>query len=273
MRSTLSTLTSQHREAVFQHGLRAALFVQAIVGSILGLSSAVIIPGFQFRLEAGRDATTFAIIAIAGTLFAALEAGLVAAWSASRTDAYTTPRVRLTALALAFALPVAVTAGAVQARWWLLQHDDPLFGYVERGLARALAEPGIGSEISLGMEDKRLTLVVPAWLARRGRWWVEIDARDTLGRHCALHSGAVFGDDPIVLRIPVPLASEEDPSRQFEIDPGAIVIVRGVRFTLDPRSRVPGAPSVYTRQCGLVYEAPAPRRGGRSTADFVTTQR
>lgn len=273
MRSTLSTLTSQHREAVFQHGLRAALFVQAIVGSILGLSSAVIIPGFQFRLEAGRDATTFAIIAIAGTLFAALEAGLVAAWSASRTDAYTTPRVRLTALALAFALPVAVTAGAVQARWWLLEHDDPLFGYVERGLARAFAEPGIGSEISLGMEDKRLTLVVPAWLGRRGRWWVEIDARDTLGRRCALHSGAVFGDDPIVLRIPVPLASEEDPSRQFEIDPGAIVIVRGVRFTLDPRSRVPGAPSVYTRQCGLVYEAPAPRRGGRSTADFVTTQR
>lgn len=258
---------------MFHHGLRAALFVQAIVGSLLGVAGALVIPAFQFRLEAQRDAATFAILAGALTLLAALEAGIVAAWSAGRAGTFTFARVRRRSLALAFALPVGLTVFAVQSRWWLLEHDDPLYGYVERGLARGLAQRGIGSEMALEMEDGKLTLAVPAWLERRGRWWVEIDARDTLGRHCTLHSVATFGDDPIVLRIPVPLASEEIPRRPFEIDPGAIVIVRGVRLTLDPAARVAGAPTVFTRQFELVYEAPTPRSIPHAKADFVTTQR
>jgi hypothetical protein len=263
------SLPAEHREAVFHHGLRAALFVQAVVGSLLGIASAFVIPAFQFRLEAQRDAGTFAILAMAVTVLAALEAGLVAAWSVGRAESFTVPRVRRAALALAFALPVALTVGAVEARWWLLEHEDPLYGYVERGLARRLAQRGIGSEITLAMEEGRLTLAVPAWLERRGRWWVEIDARDTLGRRCNLNSAATFGDDPIVLRIPVPLASDEIPKRPFDLDPGSIVIVRGVRMTLDPAARVAGAPVVFTRQFERVYEAPSPRGNPRSTADFV----
>lgn len=269
MRSQFQSLPPAQREAVFHHGLRAALFVQAIVGSVLGFSSALIIPALQFRLEAQRDAAIFAILAIAATAFAAIEAGLVAAWSAGRSGSFTAARVRRTGLALAFALPVAVTAGAVEARLWLLEHDDPLYGYVERGLARGFAQRGIGSEVSLGMEEGRLTLTVPTWLERRGRWWIEIDARDTLGRRCMLHSGATFGDDPVVLRIPVPLSSEEIPRRQFDLDPGSIVVVRGVRLTLDPRARVDGEPTVFTRQFELVYEVPVPRTALRSKADFV----
>jgi hypothetical protein len=258
---------------VFHHGLRAALFVQAIVGSLVGVAGALIIPALQFRLEAQRDAATYAILACALTILAALEAGLVAAWSAGRTGSFALVPVRKIALALAFALPAGLTAFAVEARWWLLEHEDPLYGYVERGLARRLAQRGIGSEMTLEMEDGRLTLAVPAWLERRGRWWVEIDARDTLGRRCTLHSAATFGDDPIVLRIPVPLASEEIPKRPYDLDPGSIVVVRGVRLTLDPAARVVGAPSVFTRQFELVYEVPAPRGVPRSKADFVTNHR
>ena len=51
------------------------------------------------------------------------------------------------AVVLAFALPVALTAWAVEARLWLLEHDDGLYEYVERGLSKKFAQRGIGSEI------------------------------------------------------------------------------------------------------------------------------
>jgi hypothetical protein len=256
------------RTLLFHHGLRAGLFVQGLVGSVLGLLSALLIPAFQFRLEAQRDAKVYAILAVLLTVLATLEAAIVAAWSASRSGAPRVRRVRRRAVVLAFALPVAVTACAVEGRLWLLEHDDPLYGYVERGLARTLAQRGIGSEISLAVEDGRLTLAVPAYLARRGRWWVEVDAHDTLGRSCPLRSAATFGDEPIILRIPVPLASEEIPGRKFELDPGSIVIVRGVRFTLDGETS-----AVFVRQFERVYEAPTPRIARRLQADFVGHQR
>ena len=257
------------RLALFDHGLRAALFVMGLVGSLLGLASALIIPAFQFRHEAQRDAETFAILAVAATVLAALEAGVVAAWSAQRAEVFPEPpRVRRRAVALAFLLPVALTCGAVEARLWLLEHDDPLYGYVERGLARAFAQRGIGSEISLDMEDGRLTLAVPTYLKMRGRWIVEVDARDTLGRSCPLHAAAYFGEDPTVLRIPVPLASDEIPNRRFDLDPGSMVVVRGVRFTLDQ----PGdEPPIFVRQFERIYEAPTPRITPRVQADFIGT--
>jgi hypothetical protein len=170
---------------------------------------------------------------------------------------------------LAFAMPVAVTSCAVEARLWLVAHEDPLYSYVERGLARRLAQPGIGSEITLAMEEGQLTLAVPAYMEQRGRWWVEVDARDTNGRTCPLRAAATFGEDPIVLHIPVPLASEEIPARRFEIDPGSIVVVRGVRFTLDGAGE---EPPVYMREFERVYEAPIPRYTPRLEADFVTSR-
>lgn len=256
--------------SLFHHGLRAGLFVQGLVGSLLGLASAFIIPAFQFRHEAQRDAESYAVLAVCLTLLAAFEAGLVAAWSARRAGTPVTVRVRRRAVVLAFALPVAVTSCAVEARLWLVAHEDPLYGYLERGLARKLAQPGIGSEITLAMEEGQLTLAVPAYLEQRGKWWVEVDARDTLGRTCPLRAGATFGEEPIVLRIPVPLASEEVPSRRFQIDPGSIVVVRGVRFTLDGAGE---EPPVFMREFERVYEAPMPRYTPRLDADFVTSHR
>ena len=256
--------------SLFHHGLRAGLFVQGLVGSLLGLLSALVIPAFQFRHEAQRDAESYAVLAICLTLLAALEAGLVAAWSARRADAPIPARVRRRAVILAFVLPVAVTAWAVEARQWLVAHEDPLYGYIERGLARKLAQPGIGSEISLSVEEGQLTLAVPAYLAQRGKWWIEVDARDTIGRTCPLRAAATFGEEPIVLHIPVPLASEEMPSRRFEIDPGSIVVVRGVRFTLDGAGE---EPPVFMREFERVYEAPILRRTPRLEADFVSSQR
>src|SRR5205085_9091281 len=129
----------------------------------------------------------------------------------------TPPRapVRRRAVLLAFAMPVAITSCAVEARTWLVAHEDPLYGYMERGLARTLAQPGIGSEIRLDVEEGQLTLAVPAFLEHRGKWWIEVDARDTLGRTCPLHAAATFGGEPIMLRIPVPLSSDEMPARRF----------------------------------------------------------
>ena len=254
--------------SLFHHGLRAGLFVQGLVGSLLGLASALVIPALQFRHEAQRDAESYAVLAVALTLLAALEAGLVAAWSARRDGMETAAPVRRRVVILAFLFPVAVTACAVEARLWLVEHDDPLYGYLERGLARKLAQPGIGSEISLTMDEGQLTLAVPAYMAQRGRWLIEVDARDTLGRTCPLHAAAIFGEEPVMLRIPVPLASEEMPSRRFEIDPGSIVVVRGVRFTLDG---VGEEPPVYMREFERVYEAPIPRYTPRLDADFVGT--
>jgi len=254
------------QRALFHHGLRAGLFVFGLVASFFGLASAVVVPAFQFRHYAQRDATTFAILAICATVLAALEAGLVAAWSASRTGPPEPVRVRRRAMVLAFALPLALTAWAVEARLWLLEHDDPLYGYVERGLSKAFAQRGIGSEITLDIEEGQLTLAVPTYLERRGRWWIEVDAHDTLGRTCPLRAAAVFGEEPTVLRIPVPLASEEIPSRKFELDPGSIVIVRGVRITLDG----PGPePPIYMREFERLYEAPA-KSGRKLDADFVS---
>jgi len=255
--------------SLFHHGLRAGLFVQGLVGSLLGLASALVIPAFQFRHEAQRDAESYAVLAVALTLLAALEAGLVAAWSARRDGLEAAAPVRRRVVILAFALPVAITACGVEARQWLVEHEDPLYGYLERGLARTLAQPGIGSEISLAMDEGQLTLAVPAYMARRGKWWIEVDARDTLGRTCPLRAAATFGEEPIVLRIPVPLASEEMPSRRFEIDPGSIVVVRGVRFTLDGAGE---EPPVVMREFERVYEAPMPRYTPRLDADFVTTR-
>jgi len=256
--------------SLFHHGLRAGLFVQGLVGSLLGVASALVIPAFQFRHEAQRDAECYAALAVALTLLAALEAGLVAAWSARRDGTLLGAAVRRRAVILAFALPVALTACAVEARQWLVAHEDPLYGYLERGLARKLAQPGIGSEISLAMDEGQLTLAVPAYMAQRGKWWVEVDARDTLGRTCPLRASATFGEEPVVLRIPVPLASEEMPSRRFEIDPGSIVVVRGVRFTLDGAGE---EPPVIMREFERVYEAPIPRHSPRLDADFVGSPR
>jgi len=254
------------QRALFDHGFRAGLFVFGLVASFFGLASAVVIPAFQFRHYAQRDATSFAILVICVTVLAALEAGLVAAWSAARTGPPAPVRVRRRAVVLAFALPVALTAWAVEARFWLLDHDDPLYGYVERGLAKSFAQRGIGSEITLDVEDGQLTLAVPTYLERRGRWWIEVDARDTLGRTCPLRAAAVFGDEPTVLRIPVPLASEEIPARKFDLDPGSIVIARGVRITLDG----PGPePPIYMREFERLYEAPA-KSGRKLDADFVS---
>ena len=254
-----------HR-ALFDHGFRAGLFVFGLAASLFGLASAVIIPAFQFRHDAQRDATTYAILAICATVLFAVEAGLVAAWSASRTGVPAPVRVRRRAVVLAFALPVALTACAVEARLWLLDRDDPLYGYVERGLSKAFAQPGIGSEIMLGMDEGRLTLAVPTYLEQRGRWWIEVDARDTLGRSCPLRAAAIFGDEPTVLRIPVPLASEEIPERKFDLDPGSIVIVRGVRITLDVAG---DEPPIFMREFERMYEAPR-RAARRLEADFVS---
>ena len=254
------------QRALVHHGLRVGLFVFGLVGSLLGLASALIIPAFQFRHEAERDATTYAILAICATMLAALEAGLVAAYSASRSGAPDFVRVRRRAVVLAFAMPVAVMACAVEARLWLLEHDDGLYGYVERGLSKHFAQRGIGSEISLQMEDGRLTLAVPTYLEHRGKWWVEVDAHDTLGRSCPLRSAAIFGDEPTVLRIPVPLASDEIPARKFEIDPGSIVVVRGVRLTLDGKGP---EPPIFVREFEKMYEAPS-RVSRKLDADFVS---
>lgn len=272
-------LSLARRAAIFHQGLRAALAAQAVVGSLLGLSSALIIPALQFRLEAQRDASTFAVFAIATTLFAAVEAALVAAWTAGRADATVRPRgvrrVRRRELLLAFLFPVTLTAGAVQARGWLVLQEDPLYGYVERGLARALAQRGIGSEARLGVEDGKLTLAVPTWLERHGAWWIEIDASDTAGRRCTLHSDITFGEDPVVLRVPVPLASDQMPGHEFSLVPGTMVVVRGIRLSLDPRDPTlrNGEPVVFLRELALVYEVPQWRGGGRSTADYVTRAR
>ena len=254
------------QRALFHHGLRVGLFVFGLVGSLLGLASALIIPAFQFRHNAERDATTFAIGAICAMVLASLEAGIVAAWSASRTGPPPFVRVRRRAVVLAFAMPVAIMACAVEARLWLLENDDGLYGYVERGLSKKFAQRGIGSEISLAVEDGRLTLAVPTYLERRGKWWVEVDAHDTLGRSCPLRAAAVFGDEPTVLRIPVPLASDDIPGRKFDLDPGSIVIVRGVRLTLDAKGP---EPPIFVREFEKMYEAPS--RGSRKLdADFVS---
>jgi len=255
--------------SLFHHGLRAGLFVQGLVGSLLGLASALVIPAFQFRHEAQRDAESYAVLAVALTLLAALEAGLVAAWSARRDGTPLAAPVRRRAVMLAFALPVAVTSWAVVARQWLVANEDPLYGYVERGLARRLAQPGIGSEIRLDVEEGQLTLAVPAYMEHRGKWWIEVDARDTLGRTCPLRAAATFGEEPIMLHIPVPLASDEMPARRFEIEPGSIVVVRGVRFTLDGAGE---EPPVFMREFERVYEAPVPRYTPRLDADFVGTK-
>ena len=72
-----------------------------------------------------------------------------------------------------------------------------------------------------------------------------------------------------MLHIPVPLASDEMPSRRFQIDPGSIVVVRGVRFTLDGAGE---EPPVFMREFERVYEAPMPRIVPRLDADFVGTR-
>ena len=135
--------------------------------------------------------------------------------------------VRRRELVLALLLPVACTVGAVRGRTELLLREDPLLGYIERGLARAWAQPGIGSQASLVLDEGRLTLIVPTYLARRARWWVDVDAGDTEGRRCSFHKGVMFGDDPVVLHVPIPLESEDRTEGKFALIPGSMVVVRG----------------------------------------------
>jgi len=266
------------RSVLIHHGLRAALIAQAVVGSVFGLASAIVIPAFQFRLEASADAMTFVLIALAVTFLAALEAALVAVWSATRgprAGAIPLRVVRRRELVFAFLLPVACTVFAARARTELLEREDPLLGYVERGLAHAWAQPGIGSQADLVVDEGRLTLIVPTYMARRARWWVDVDASDTEGRFCSFHKGVMFGDEPVVLHVPVPLESEDRSAGRFTLIPGSMVVVRAIRLTLDPRdpSLKRGQLAVYTREFDLVYEVPALARGARMQADFVGAQR
>ena len=273
----MDTLPTQ-RSALIHHGLRAALVAQAVVGSAFGLASAIVIPAFQFRLDARADATMYVAIALAATFLAALEAALVAVWSATRgphAGAIPWRAVRRRELVFAFLLPIAFTAGAVRARTELLLREDPLLGYVERGLARAWAQPGIGAQADLVVDEGRLTLIVPTYLAQRARWWVDVDASDTEGRRCSFHKGVMFGDEPVVLHVPIPLESEDHSAGKFTLIPGSMVVVRALRLTMDPRdpSLKAGELAVYTREFDLVYEVPALARGARMQADFVGAQR
>ncbi|MEP7028623.1 MAG: hypothetical protein ABI960_08505, partial [Candidatus Eisenbacteria bacterium] len=265
------------RAALVHHGLRAALFAQAVVGALLGLAAALVIPALQFRLDAARDAKAFTVLAVLATLLAALEAGLVAAWSARRLQGAgralaPVGRVRRRDLACAFLLPIAFTLLCVRAQAALIEREDPLLTYVERGLARRLAQRGIGSAASLEVADGKLTLVVPTYLARRAAWSVEVDAGDTEGRQSALRARAAFGADPVILRVPLPLRSEEMQDRDFMLVPGSIVVVRSIRFVADaadPAIRA-GHPAEFSRRLDLVYEVPPLARGARSRVDFVS---
>ncbi len=264
------------RAALVHHGLRAALIAQAVVGSLCGLAAAFVIPALQFRLEASRDAKAFALIAVTATLLAALEAGLVAVWSARRVHAAEPEvlplrRVRRRELAFAFLLPIACTILAVRGRAALIEREDPLLAYLERGLSRRLAQPGIGSAATLEIDEGKLMLVVPTYLARRAAWSVEVDAADTEGRRCALHARATFGADPVLLHVPIPLRSAEMRDRDFSLVPGSMVVVRSIRFAADPSDPAlkTGQPAVFARELDLIYEVPPLARGAKSNADFV----
>ena len=58
-------------------------------------------------------------------------------------------------------------------------------------------------------------------------------------------------------------------SRHNPKAPGSMVVVRGVRFTLDGAGE---EPPVFMREFERVYEAPIPRYTPRLDADFVGTR-
>ncbi len=261
------------------HGFGRAF---ALIGAAWAVVLAIVFPALLFRADAARDARILIGLAGAVTWFAAFG---MAAWvnattapvsrRRTRSPARRIPlRARMITLTL---VPFLTYALCAHARAWLAERQDPLYSYCMRGMSVALAQPGISRPTSLDVQDGRLTLVVPAFPGRRARWWVDVDADDTVGRHCTFHAAVTFGEDPMVLHIPLPMASDEMPSAPFRLVPGSMVVVH--RLTLTAASDATNADTTgqpgrsWMRNLDLVYEVPAPRgRVTRSWADYVSRE-
>jgi len=249
----------------------------ALVGALWAPVIAFLLPAFLFRADAGRDARVLVGLAAAVTWFAAFG---TAAWVNATTAPVSRRRMRSPArrvplrlrLIVLVLVPFVVYALCVRWRGWLSEQKDPLYAYCMRGMSVALAQPGIARPTSLDVVDGKLTLVVPAYPARRARWWVTVEADDTVGRHCTFHAPVVFGDDPMVLHIPLPMQSDDGPTPPYRLVPGSMVIVHALSLTADgPMNAGANGPvAAWKRNLDMVYEVPAPRGRERSLADFVS---
>jgi len=271
---TDSTVTQGPRPSSTARAVRAFGLAFAGVGAGCAVTLGFLLPALVFRLDAARDARTLVAFACALTWLFAFAAAALA--HAERVPARIPQRMPGRGWVIFFALFPFVVFGVVsRAREALVAQADPLYGYCERALSRALAQPGIATPTSLAVEEGRLTLSVPAYPAQHARWWVDVDADDTVGRRCTFHAAVTFGEDPVVLHIPLPMASHEMPARPFGLVPGSIVVVRAVRLTRDlkvasvPAPGLMAAPKRYLRRMSMVYEVPAPRGATRSQTDFV----
>lgn len=257
------------------HGFGRAF---ALVGAGCAVVLAFLFPTLIFRADAARDARLLVGLAGAITWFAAFG---MAAWVNATTAPVSRRRMRSPArriplrarMALLVLVPFLVYAACLRARGWLAERQDPLYTYCLRGMSVALAQPGIARPTSLDVQEGRLMLVVPAFPARRARWWVDVDADDTVGRHCTFHAAVTFGEDPMVLHIPLPMESDEMPSSPFRLVPGSMVVVHSLSLTAADavNAAAPGEPGRWKRNLDMVYEVPAPRgRAPRSWADYVS---
>lgn len=269
---TDSTHARGPRPSNTARAVRAFGHAFAGVGAACAVVLAFLLPALLFRLDAARDGRVLLGLACALTWLTAFGAAAFAHATPASDRAHRMPG---RAWAVAFALlPFVIFVGASRVRAALVASEDPLYGYCERGLSHRMAQPGIATPTSLAVEDGRLTLAVPTFPVQRARWWVDVDADDTVGRRCTFHAAVTFGDDPVVLRIPLPMASHDMPSRPFGLVPGSMVVVRAVRLTRDPAFRPASAPGskLYQRRLDMVYEVPAPRGATRSPADFVESR-
>ena len=269
-----STAPQGPRPSSPARAVRAFGFAFAGVGAACGVTLAFLLSALVFRLDSARDARVLVGLACALTWLSAFAAAAFAHSARARAAAPSRMPGRGWVAACAL-FPFVAYVGASRAREALVAVQDPLYGYCERALSHGLAQPGIATPTSLGLEEGRLTLAVPTYPAQHARWWVDVDADDTVGRRCTFHASVTFGEDPVVLRIPLPMASHDMPSRPFGLVPGSMVVVRAVRLTRDlaastpPAAGVAAAPKLYMRRLTMVYEVPAPRGAGRSIADFV----
>jgi hypothetical protein len=254
----------------------------ACVGIGLAPGLVFLFPALVFRHDASRDIRVLVGLASASTWLVAF---LFAAWVHATTAPVARRRMRSRAgriplrlrMSVLVLLPFVTFAGLERVRALLVARQDPLYGFCERGLSRALAQPGVGAPTDLDVIDGRLTLVVPANPVRNARWWVDVDADDTVGRRCTFHSAVTFGEDPMVLHIPLPMESDEMPGRPFGLVPGSVVVVHGVSLTLDGVANAQaakGPPMRWARDLDMIYEVPDPHgMGRRSAADFVNAPR
>jgi len=169
---TGSTATQGPRPSSTARAVRAFGLAFAGTGAACGVALAFLLPALVFRLDAARDSR--ALVGLAGALTWLIAFAAAALAHAARAPAAAPRRMPGRAWVVAFALfPFATYLGASRAREALVAHADPLYGYCERGLSRALAQPGIATPTSLAVEEGRLTLSVPAYPAQHARWCMD----------------------------------------------------------------------------------------------------